>query len=97
MSNSAKYGGGMVAGLSNLMFSGNITFSSNRASYAGGCIDLDNSVMSCCEGTSTFINNSAVEFGGGVSSSSGSVLTWNGVTIFISNSAIHMHNYKIQT
>ena len=96
MSNSAKHGGGMAAGLSNLMFNGNITFSSNRASYAGGGIDLDNSVMSCCEGTSTFINNSAVEFGGGASSSSGSVLTWNGVTIFTSNSAIHGAGMNIQ-
>ena len=87
--NSAEYGGGIYANESNLMFTGNVTFSSNRATYVGGGIVVRNSVMSCCEGNSIFIDNSAVEFGGGVISSHGSILTWNGVTIFRSNSAFH--------
>ena len=97
INNSAEYGGGMAADESNLMFTGNVTFSSNRATYAGGGIVVQNSAMSCCEGTSTFINNSA-EFGGGISATDESNLMFSGKVTFSSNSAtytgggIHVQN-----
>ena len=85
INNSAEHGGGMAAGLSNLMFNGNITFSSNRASYTGGGIDVQNSVMSCYEGNSTFINNSA-EYGGGIAADESNLMFTGNVT-FSSNRA----------